>query len=132
MELPSLSIPATGLISGETALGDLRRITESAQRSGDAESRSDALRRVGEQFEAIFVRLLMREMRRTIPKSSLFDQSENEKEIYEEIGDAALAEGLGRQRSLGIADMIVRQFGEKTAQDTSTLAFLARQDRYLE
>jgi flagellar protein FlgJ len=132
MEIPSLGIPETGVIAGEAGLGDLRRIAEGVKQAEDPESRIEVLRRAGEQFEAIFIRLLMREMRRTIPESNLFGQSENEKEIYEEIGDAALAEGLGRQRTLGIADMIVRQFGEKTAQDTSTAAFLAQRDRYLE
>lgn len=130
MDSPSLGIPSASLITGEAGLADLRRVAEGVRESDDPERRMAALRTAAEQFEAIFIRLLMRQMRRTIPESNLFDSTGNEKEIYEEISDAALAQGLARQRGLGIADMIVQQLGEKTARAQSTQSFLLARDRY--
>jgi flagellar protein FlgJ len=126
MNLPSLNVPPAGILTGETGLADLRRIAEESTGATDPAARNEALRKVGEQFEAVFIRLLMKQMRRTIPQSDLFGGSGNEREIYEEIGDAALAGGIGRQGSLGIADMLVAQLGEEAADIPSTEQFLAR------
>jgi len=130
MEPLSLGLPSAAAIVGETGLADLRRIAGSTGAKADSESRTVALRKAAEQFEAIFIRLLMREMRRTVAQSDLFGSSANEKEIYDEIADSALAEGLGKHGSLGIADMVVRQLGEKYAQPLTTESFLAQRDRY--
>jgi len=128
MNLPSLNVPPAGIFTGETGLADLRRIAAESSGATDPAGRNESLRKVGEQFEAVFVRLLMKQMRRTIPQSDLFGGSGNEREIYEEIGDAALAEGIGRQGSLGIADMLVAQLGDKETAAPSTEQFLAFRD----
>jgi flagellar protein FlgJ len=128
MNLPALNVPPAGILTGETGLADLHRIVEETSGSADPAARNEALRKVGEQFEAVFVRLLMKQMRRTIPQSDLFGGSGNEREIYEEIGDAALAEGISRQGSLGIADMLVAQLGGEDASTQSTEQFLALRD----
>jgi len=129
MNVPSLRIPPAAVITGDTGLADLRRLARSTRPdSADA----DRLRRAGGQFEAVFIRLLLREMRRTVPACDLFGPAGNQKEIYDEIADAALAENLGRGGTLGIADMLVRQLGEKSAQPPSTEEFIALRHRYFD
>jgi len=117
-----MSAPPPGFAAAESGLADLRRAAASANASGDPATKNAALRKAGEQFEAVFVRLLMQEMRRTIPKSDLFEGSGNEREIYEGIADAALADGLARDGSLGIADMIVAQMGSSDTAPRENLA----------
>ncbi|HID56412.1 TPA: hypothetical protein EYP37_07770 [Candidatus Poribacteria bacterium] len=64
------------------------------------------IRRVAHEFESIFINLLLREMRRTIPKGGLLD-SGFIGELYTSMADRKLSELLAR-RGIGLGEMIYR------------------------
>ncbi len=68
---------------------------------------STALNEVAKQFESVFVSMMMKEMRNTLPKDGMF--SSNEMESYQEMFDQQLSLDLSRNGGLGLADLISRQ-----------------------
>ena len=66
------------------------------------------LRRVAASFEAIFARQMLREMRDSVLKSSLFG-NDSASAIYTEMWDDHLAEAIGKAGGLGLGDLLVRQ-----------------------
>jgi len=71
------------------------------------EDPSSALNEVAKQFESVFVSMMMKEMRNTLPKDGMF--SSNEMESYQEMFDQQLSLDLSRNGGLGLADLISRQ-----------------------
>ncbi len=83
----------------------------------------EALKDVARDFEEIFVGMVLKTMRRSVPKSD-FTKSSHELEIYEGMLDEAYAKDLAKTGSFGIADMIVKSFEpylekEKEAENSS-------------
>jgi peptidoglycan hydrolase FlgJ len=85
------------------------------------EDPSTALNEVAKQFESVFVSMMMKEMRNTLPKDGMF--SSNEMENYQEMFDQQLALDLSRNGGLGLADLISRQMamGQGFETDASTV-----------
>lgn len=67
-----------------------------------------ALRKAAEQFEAVFMRQLLKSMRAAVPKSGMLDG--DGKKLYEDMLDDQLATRLSG-RPGGLASMIERQLG---------------------
>jgi len=82
-------------------------------RSVGAEKRpagAEALKRSARDFEALFVRQLLTEMRRSIPKGDPDLKAPGE-DIYQGMLDSEFAKHIaGSGRGLGLADMLTRQF----------------------
>jgi len=74
------------------------------------------LRQVAGQFEALFFGQLIRSMRETVPDNSFWGQGAGTK-IYQQLHDQTLADRLADRGGLGIAELIVRQFGDAAARD---------------
>ncbi|BCX88642.1 flagellar protein FlgJ [Methylomarinovum tepidoasis] len=74
------------------------------------QDRHTALREAAKQFEALFLELMLKQMRQASPGDPIFDNSRTD--FYREMYDHQLALHLSRQGSVGIADMIVRQLGD--------------------
>lgn len=72
---------------------------------------SSALREVAEQFEAMFLRMLLKNMREASLGDGLFDSDQTR--FYQDMFDQQLSIHLARGRGLGIADMLERQLGGK-------------------
>jgi flagellar protein FlgJ len=77
----------------------------------------DALRETAQQFEALFVQRMLKEMRSASIGGGLFDSSRME--MYEQMFDQQVALDLSRRGGLGIADQLVRQLGRAGA-DSAT------------
>lgn len=72
-----------------------------------AEDPQQALRQVAEQFEALFMNMMLKSMRDASMGDALFDsQAAN---TYRDLMDQQLATDLASKRGIGIADMLVRQ-----------------------
>ncbi len=71
------------------------------------------LARAAEAFEALFLNMLLKSMRDTVPEGGLFDSQRLE--AYQELQDRELAADLARRKSLGIAELIVRQLSPRHA-----------------
>lgn len=62
---------------------------------------------VAQQFESMFVNLMLKSMRQATPQDGIF--SSNENKMYTELMDQQLADKLTKQSSLGLADVMLRQ-----------------------
>ncbi len=70
------------------------------------------LQKVAQQFEALFVNMLMKSMREATPKDGLFDSQQTQ--FFTQMHDQQLAQEIST-KGLGIADMMVKQL---TRSDT--------------
>lgn len=81
-----------------------------------AQARDDdgaALEQVAEEFEALFVDLMLKAAREAEAEGGLFDS--NEMDTYREMLDQQLAMTLARNHDLGIGRALTRQFGATPA-----------------
>ncbi len=78
-----------------------------------AKSRQDAqLRKAAQDFEAIFLRQLLKSMRRTVNESSLWGDG-REMELYRAMMDDEFAAEMARSGGIGLAEMLVEQLSPK-------------------
>ena len=77
----------------------------------DADSRDPAvLREVAGQFEALFLEILLKDMRNASLGDPIFGQS-NQHDLYREMLDQPFAVEMSSGRGIGIADMLAAQLG---------------------
>ena len=69
------------------------------------------LKEVAEQFEAIFLNQMLKQMREAKLSDGIFDNSATEK--YNSLLDMEQSKHLASSVNLGIADALVRQLGAK-------------------
>ncbi len=67
-----------------------------------------AIRKFSEDFEALFVQRLMKEMRKSVPKGGLMEKSLS-MEWFEEMFDEAVAKEISAGESIGMAQIIYEQ-----------------------
>jgi flagellar protein FlgJ len=95
---PRLSQAASDLAADSRSLDSLKR---DAQRDPQG-----AVRKAAQQFEALFMQMVLKSMREATPKSGLFDSPAQD--MYTGMLDQQLATKMS-QSSTGLADVIVRQ-----------------------
>ncbi len=97
------------------ATGDQARLRALAQRSG-GHGRED-LARAAREFEGVFLDILVKSMRATVPENGLMG-SGGATQIYRQMHDTELARALaGTGEGLGIARLLEQQFAEQFAED---------------
>jgi len=64
-------------------------------------------RAAAQQFEALFLNMMLKTMREATPKEGLFDNSNTE--LYTGMLDSQLAQGMSKGKGIGLADMMLRQ-----------------------
>ena len=101
-----------------TGLTDLRR-----QAKDDPEV---ALRQVAEQFEAIFMQMMLKSMRDANFGDPLFDS--NQSEFYQGMHDQQLSLHMSQTGGMGLADMLVQQLSQ---QRTASLSQQKNIDAYM-
>jgi peptidoglycan hydrolase FlgJ len=69
------------------------------------------LKQVAKQFEAVFLRQLIGTMRSAGMGDGLFDSSSTEQ--FRDMADARNADSMADKGVLGVADLLVRQFGAR-------------------
>lgn len=91
-----------------------------ALRKSARENSPEALRVVAQQFEAMFLNMIFKEMRDgKLAEDVLGGDGE---EMYQELHDKQLAIHLAQTNSIGIADMLVRQLGPAQSRPGDTAA----------
>jgi Rod binding domain-containing protein len=81
-----------------------------------------ATRETAQQFEAMFIQMMMKSMRETVMKSDL---SENAPlETYQGMFDKEVSMQLSKRNSLGLADMLVKNLEQMEAAKMSTADIL--------
>ncbi len=68
---------------------------------------NEAAKEVAQQFESIFIELMMKSMRSATPKDSLFGS--DQMEAYQDIADKQLAVDMASSGGLGLAEIIQQQ-----------------------
>ncbi|MCI2284626.1 rod-binding protein [Colwellia sp. MSW7] len=110
-----------------TGLNAIRR----QSKESDGESKKAALQEAAQQFEAIFMQMLLKSMRKAedvLESDSPFN-SESTK-FYRDMSDQQMAIELSSNGSLGLTDLIVRQLGG--GDDNFTPRTVLRNDGNLE
>ena len=78
-------------------------------KKGAREQSPEAIKKVARQFESLFVQMMLKSMRDTVPESELFG-SKSEK-MYQDMYDKQLSMQISNGRGIGLASTIERQLG---------------------
>ncbi|MBR5163170.1 MAG: rod-binding protein, partial [Schwartzia sp.] len=70
-----------------------------------AEKEAKQLREACEGFEAMFLDIMFKEMRNTVPENTLFGKSQGEK-IWHSMLDTEMMQNVAKSGGVGIADMM--------------------------
>jgi len=81
-----------------------------------------ATRETAQQFEAMFLQMMMKSMRDATPKSDLVESAG--KDTFEAMFDKEVSMAMAKRSSLGLADMLIKHMPDTTAPQPSTAALL--------
>ncbi len=90
-----------------TELGEMNKLRQQARDNDPA-----ALQAVAEQFEQLFLNMLVKSMRdanATFSEDSYFNSSQVQ--FYQEMSDSQLTKELAENKGIGLAEVLVRQLG---------------------
>ena len=87
-------------------------VPKNAMTAEDIEAKK--LREACEGFEAMFLSMMYKQMRATVPESELFGKKSNALEIFEDMRDTEMMNAAAKSGGIGIADMMYKQLTIKT------------------
>lgn len=79
-----------------------------------SEQDKSRLKEVCQDFEAVFLNMMLQTMRTTVPKSDLFGQSRG-KEIFESLLDQETTKNMAKAGGVGLAAMLYKQLSNDIA-----------------
>jgi len=82
---------------------------------------SAALEKTAEQFESMFIHMMMKSMRSTTSGEGIFDSEQSQ--FYQEMFDQQISVDMAKKRQVGIADMLVSQLGSPQAKDPQVAVY---------
>jgi flagellar protein FlgJ len=89
-----------------SAKQDASLTSAEAKIAGKTEAASrEKIKKLSEEFESLFLGIVLKSMRDTVPKSTLIDGG-NAEDIYRSMLDTEYAQQMASQRSTGIADNV--------------------------
>jgi Rod binding domain-containing protein len=117
--MDAVNNPTTSSYLDFDGLGQLK-----GQARQDAKS---AIKETAQQFEALFLQMMMKSMRESIVKSELSES--NTMETFEGMFDKEVSVQLAKKNSMGLADMLVKNLEQQQANIATTAEILKqRQD----
>jgi len=78
-------------------------------KKGAREQSPEAIRQVAKQFESLFVQMMLKSMRDTVPENEMFGS--NAERTYRDMYDKQLSMNISEGRGIGLAQVIERQLG---------------------
>ncbi|WP_456388246.1 rod-binding protein [Desulfolithobacter sp.] len=101
---------------------DPRTVISPSTNPAPKETKNDpeTLKKLCQDFEAIFIQYLLKSMRKTVPEGGLFDK-DNAHDIYQDMLDSQLAAEMARTQSTGMADTMYRQMQRLLDKNENTL-----------
>lgn len=90
----------------------VNKVSAASAPSG-ANPNKEALEKAAQQFEAIFLRQMIGAMRSSSMGEGITDSSATEQ--FRDMADARTADSMATKGSLGIAELLLKQFGGKMA-----------------
>jgi Rod binding domain-containing protein len=112
--MPPSAAAVTGSYLDFGALGKLK-----GQARTDAKA---ATRETAQQFEAMFLQMMMKTMRDSVPKSGM-NESQAE-ETFQGMFDKEVSLSMAKRNALGLADMLVKHMPDPSATPPSTAQML--------
>lgn len=82
-----------------------------------AEQESKRLREACQGFEAMFLDIMFKEMRNTVPENTLFGESQGEK-IWHSMLDTEMMQNVAKSGGVGIADMMYDNLVDQVTSQT--------------
>jgi Rod binding domain-containing protein len=79
-----------------------------------------ALRESAQQFEAMFIQMMLKSMRDTVEKSELMGS--DAQDLYQDLMDREISVQLARRNSIGLADMLEREVRRQSEMRTPPTA----------
>ena len=117
--MDAVNSPSTNSYLDFDGLGQLK-----GQARKDAKG---ALRETAQQFEALFLQMMMKSMRESIVKSEMSES--NTMETFEGMFDKEVSVQLAKKNSMGLADMLVKNLEQQQTNIATTADILKqRQD----
>ena len=86
-----------------------------AKAGGGGASEQEALSEAARQFESIFMKMMLKSMRDTVPESDLINNDKTR--FYQSMYDDQISLDLSKRGNLGLANMIVQQLGGAANSD---------------
>ncbi|HWR38001.1 MAG TPA: rod-binding protein [Patescibacteria group bacterium] len=108
------------VLKGQEFDAQLRQVTDALKEKPSADQKKAAanvtntvqdgvkLRKVCQDMEAVFLNMLMSQMRATIPKDPLLGES-NAQNIMQSMLDTEMTKNMAKAGGIGLADMLYRQ-----------------------
>lgn len=90
---------------------DVKGISANAGLSPDVEKKKKELMKACQDFESIFLNIMLQEMRNTVPKDELTEQSLG-KDIFESMLYEKYADEMAKSNSIGLAKIIYDQLSK--------------------
>ncbi len=118
--MADISNPSTASAKSYSDFGALGELRGKAQRN-----EKGALRESAEQFEGLFIQMMLKSMRdaSNVMKTDMFKS--NAMETFEGMYDKELSMSMAKRNALGFADVVVRQLSQ-TQASPSTADLLAQ------
>jgi len=82
----------------------------------DQQGEQEALKKATEDFEAIFLTMMFKNMRNTVPDGGLVEKSFG-RGIYEEMQDEKMAEDISQNGGVGLAKELYQQLSQQHGYD---------------
>lgn len=121
MEIKSVSqTPAAATDSAsdarqKTQISGFEAALKKAAESGD----KTALKKACQDFESIFVQMVFKNMRSTVPEDGLFEKSQAQS-IFEGMLDEELSKKVSSAGGMGLADILYEQLQKKYGTDSES------------
>jgi peptidoglycan hydrolase FlgJ len=121
---PTLAFQALQTVSGSSALPDVSSMPASAvvnSVNGATDHPEIELKKVAQDFEAIFMRMLFKQMRSTVEKSGLLGNSPT-MEFFENMKDEQMADQLAGAGGIGVGKIIYDKLKQATEPHLKTFS----------
>ncbi|MEC3912155.1 rod-binding protein [Sphingobium sp. CR2-8] len=92
--------------------------TQSAATTGAAPSQKAQLTKVAQQFEAVFLRQMIGAMRSASLAEGIADSAATQQ--FRDMADARTADAMASKGAMGIAELLLKQFGDRVSDTPST------------
>ena len=111
MKLPTPIDP--GLAAQFALRAKAQQLAQSAETKGDGPANAK-IEKAAQEFEAIFLNIMLREMRKTVGDGGIFGDDAGTK-IYQEMMDSALAEAMAKSKMFGLGRVVAEQMREHSS-----------------
>lgn len=102
------------------------RVKDKSDAQAIKEAKEDAkLRKACEGFESMFMNMMYKEMRKTVPKSGFWGNS-NAEDLWQDMMDSEMVDQMAKSGGIGLADMLYKQL-KRDFQDQMDMELRAQQ-----